>query len=75
MELLFSESLILTVPHNSHIMQRMQSRGNKAYAILKQHCSNDPDCHIYNIQNNAGGFNTVHKPVASNNLSITLTQH
>lgn len=70
-KLLFSESL--SVPHKSHIMQFMQSCGNKAHAISKQVCSNAPDCQICMTQNDSGGFKTVHKPVGSNSLSVTLT--
>lgn len=72
MKLLLSESLVLTVPHKSHIMQWMQSCGNKAHAILKQLCLNAPDCQICITQSDCGTFKTVHKPVGNNILSVML---
>lgn len=72
MKILLSESLILTVPHKSHIMQSMQSCGNKDHAILKQLPLNARDCQICISQRDCGSFITVCKPGGSNILSVRL---
>lgn len=53
----------------------MQSCGNKAHAILKQLSLNAPDCQICITESDCGSFKTVHKPVGSNILSVTLAQN